>query len=192
MTPTLGSTWKFLVCVCIPSFLIVNHNYLSQSPLSTLISCNPKGQSWKGFVNHRGKRKALWYRADCWLTHHYDSPGSRLLLCISLFHIRGYTLFIYDFICYYGTESRGSISMLVCFKTLRTLKALCAWRPPWSELFCMRWPHDTADGNMSQPRCTWGIRHWWVHNICTASVHVKLNWVSNKTSFTLTQAQGLE
>lgn len=125
-----GLNVKFLVFVCIPSLLKVTHNNLSQSPLSTLISCNPE-DSWKGFVNHRGKRRALWCRPVCWLIHHYCCPGSCLLLCISLFHIRGYTLFIYDFISYYSTESKWSISTLVCFKTLRTLLTLCARGPPW-------------------------------------------------------------
>lgn len=128
---------SFLVFVCIPSFVKVSHNYLSQSPLSTLISCSPE-DSWKGFVNHRGKHRALWWRPDCWLIHHYCSPGSCLLLCISLFHIRGYTLFIYDFINY-GTESKWSISTLVCFKTLRKLITLCARGPPWPSVNSFAW-----------------------------------------------------
>lgn len=169
MTPSLGSMWKLFVFVCIPSFLKLNHNYLSQSPLSTLISCNPKDSP----------EKALWTTEESAGHFGIDRTADssiiiavrgRAYFCASLcftLEDRHYLFMISSVIRHW----KQRINLNAClFQNLKDTENIVCLRSPLttSELFCMRWPHDTADGDMSQPRSMWGTRHWWVYNICTA------------------------
>lgn len=151
LTPWLAWMKKCLVFVCIPSFLKVSHNYLSQSPLSTLISCNPEDTP----------EKALWTTEDS--TGHFGvdrtadssiitaAPG-RSYFCASLYFTLEDThyLFMISSVIMALKANDQSQSTLVCFKTLRTLIILCARGPPWPRVNSFAW-----DDLMTQLTETW-------------------------------------